>query len=377
MKIAMESWLKKALTFYRPRGFFRQIQGDLNEVSGKLLPYLTAQNESDAISMEDLESPEFDLFLLSCDPFRALYDGMEYGDALAEGNDVYVATVYALAKISRGAFLPKDVKESWDSPDGPIHISFQFDGAERTLHVDTWDGMFDFRILLQLNQLLWKTEYRFEMSPLDDILFVTVLKAQEKTDMEKDRDLSFMVLDLPRTFHPLHKLAEPLTLPEVPDAPTFYVGTLNENLDRCIGRLRLILRGETLEGHHLYQGEAHQEDFKFTGTVNKETGGIEGTLKGFINVGTEQRPYAGTWKGQMAKGHRVVTGTWQGWFVSDVEEGKDKPTKDSQIYKGQWGVLEEDFFNTKDLYIERIKAWLENVWTSKNNDDYPWLMPLV
>lgn len=375
MNLVIERWLREAITFYRPRGFFCQLQGDTNVVVSKLMPYLTTQYSGDAITMEDLESPEFDLFLLSCDPFRSLYDGMEFGDFLAPGNDAYVATVNALAKVSRGTFIPKDVKEEWETEEGPIKISFEFEGRPRTLKVDLWDGMFDFRLLLQLNQLLWKTEFRFEMAPMDDILFVTVLKAEEKTDMERERGVSFMVLDLPRSFHPVHRFAPPLELPEDPEEPTFYIGTLNENLDRCIGRLRFILRGTEAEGHHLFQGEAHQEDFNFVGTLDKETKKFTGTLSGHITVGNEMRAYEGKWRGTLAKGNRVATGSWQGWFAKDRPLGEERPEDPSLVYKGQWGLLEEDFSQTDDPYIERVRAWLENVWQSKNIDDYPWLLP--
>lgn len=375
MQTLIENWLRDAVTFYRPRGFFCQIQGDTEVVVAKLMPYLTTQYTGDTITMDDLESPEFDLFFLSCDPFRSLYDSMEFGDFLAKGNDAYVATVQALAKVSRGTFIPKDVKEEWDSPEGPIRLTFEFEGREQTLKVDLWDGMFDFRLLLQLNQLLWKTEFRFEMAPMDDILFVTVLRAEEKTDMERERGLSFMVLDLPRSFHPVHRFAPPLELPEDSEEPVFYIGTLNENLDRCVGRLRFILRGEEVEGHHLFQGEAHQEDFTFKGTFNPETSRLQGTLSGFITVGNEMREYEGKWKGELASGNRVATGSWQGWFAKDRPVGKERPEEKNLVYKGQWGLLEEDYSQSDDPYVERLRAWLEGVWESKNIDDYPWLLP--
>lgn len=375
MKVVIEDWIRSAIKFYRPRGYFCQIHGETDVVVSKLMPYLTTQYTGETITMEDLESPEFDLFFLSCDPFRTLYDGMDFGEFLAEGNDAYVATINALAKVSRGVFLPQNVQEVWEDDEGPILISFDFDGRERILKVDLWDGMFDFRLLLQLNQLLWKTEFRFEMAPLDDILFVTVLKAEEKTDMERERGLSFMVLDLPRSFHPVHRFAPPLEFPEDSEEPTFYVGTLNENLDRCIGRLRFIFRGEEVEGHHLFRGEAHQEDFNFRGTLDLASSKITGTLSGYITVGDEMRSYEGKWSGELAKGNRVATGSWQGWFAKDRPVGKELPEDPSLVYKGQWGLLEEDFSKSDDPYVERLRAWLENVWVSKNIDDYPWLLP--
>lgn len=218
----LEHWLTKAVAFYQPRGFFRQYPGDIDDVVDKLFPFLEAQNEHDEFSALDLESPEFDLFFLSLDNQRTLYDSMDFGSALVPGGKAYVATVEALARISRGVFAPSNVSERWETTDGPIVISFQLEGKERSLKVDTWDGMFDFRILLQINLLLKNTPHRFEMAPLDDILFITVLTAEEKMDLERHRNLAFMVLDLSRKFFPMHTLTAPLQLPTDPEAPTFY-----------------------------------------------------------------------------------------------------------------------------------------------------------
>jgi hypothetical protein len=372
---ALENWLIDAVEFYYPRGFFRHVKGDIDDLLEKLLPHLEAQEEEGGLTRADLETPELDLFLLSFDPMRTLYESMDYGAALGPGLNAYVDTVKALARISRNAFLPSDITESWDGPKGPIRISFTLGGQKKTLKVDTWGGMFDFRILLQLNLLLWDTPYRYEMAPMDDILFVTVLTAAEKTELERLRGLAFMVLDLPRNFLPLAPLTPPLTFPENPEQPVFYVGTLNENLDRCVGRLRLIVRGDQVEGHHLYHGDTHQEDLLFSGTLDRASGKMKGTMTGHITVASQPSPYQGEWSGQLAPGNRVATGTYQGWFLKDTPPGRGRPTQEKNLYEGQWGVLEEDSLHMGDPYIMRARLWLESVWQSRNSEDYPWLYP--
>jgi hypothetical protein len=369
----LEEWLIDAVDFYLPRGFFRQVKGTPQDLVARLLPHLEAQEEDQELTEEELDSPEFDLFFLSFDPMRTLYESMDFGAALGPGLDAYVDTVKALARISRGAFNPDQITESWDGPKGPIRISFTVEAKEKTLKVDTWGGMFDFRILLQLNLLIWDTPYRYEMAPMDDILFVTVLTAAEKTELERLRNLAFMVLDLPRNFLPLAGLTPELVFPEDPETPIFYAGTLNENLDRCVGRLRFIIRGGQVEGHHLYEGDAHQEDLAFTGALSRD-GKMEGTLRGHITVAGEPRAYEGEWKGRMVRGNRVATGVWQGWFLVDQGPHGDRPDG-KQIYKGQWGLLEEESLHLGDPYIARTRAWLEMVWASHNPDDYPWLLP--
>ena len=373
MTYTLESWLKEALAFYRPLGFFSHLKGEGPAVISALTKSLL-EVSTESITEDDLFEPEFDLFFLSLDPFRCLYSMMDFGDFLAPGNDAYVSSVEALANITRGTFKPENIKETWDGPDGPIRITFDFEGQNRELKVETWDGAFDFKILLQLNGLLAKTEYRFEMAPMDNILFVTVLKAEEKSALERERDLSFMVLNLPRMFHPLHRLTGPIPFPEDPDEPIFYVGTLNEDLDRCVGRLRFILRGEKIEGHHQYLGETHREDFTFEGTLDKTTSRAQGKLHGNITVDREMIAYEGNWKGDWVKGNRVATGTWEGWFVRDRPKDQTEPEDKSKIYTGQWALLEEDFSRSKHQYIIRIRQWLESVWDSQSSSDYPWLL---
>lgn len=369
----IEEWLEDALDFYQPLGFFSHLKGEQRAVIRALNKSLV-EISTEPITEDDLMTPEFDLFFLSLDPTRSLYSVMDFGDYLAEGNEAYVSSLEALAAISRGVFKPENITESWDTPDGPIRLHFDYADKPREIKVETWGGAFDFKILLQLNHLLAGTEYRFEMAPLDEILFVTFLKAEEKSSLERDRDLAFMVLSLPRIFEPLVKLAPPLRFPDDPDEPVFYVGTLNEHMDRCVGRLRFILRDSTLEGHHQYLGESHREDFTFSGTLNKETLKVSGKLVGHITVGMEMIAYEGVWTGHWCKGNRVATGSWEGWFVRDREEGQSKPSDDSKIYRGQWGLLEEDFSRAQHHYIKRIRAWLETVWESRTTTDYPWML---
>lgn len=369
----VEDWLFDAIEFYRPRGFFHALKDTDDELVDRLLPYIEEQQTDAELTLQELESPEFDLFLLSFDPMRTLYESLDFGSSLGPGLGAYVEVLKALARISRGSFLPTDLHEHWDGPDGPIFLRFQWAGKEHQLKVDTWGGVFDFRLLLQLNSLIWDTPYRYEMAPMDDILFVTVLTAQEKTDLERLRGLSFMVLDLPRSFLPLGALSPPLLLSEDPEIAAFYCGTLNENLDRCVGRLRFVLRGTTIEGHHRFEGDAHQEDLDFEGELDHVTGLMKGMLQGVITVGGEPRPYEGEWEARLAPGHRVITGTWRGWFVLDA--GLEGVKQERVVYRGQLGLLEEDSLTFGDPYVGRAHAWLELVWACHNPDDYPWLYP--
>lgn len=372
----LEDWLLEAIEFYRPREFFRQVPGDSEDLLERLLPHFEEQEEEQELTEDELLRPEMDLFFLSFDPLRTLYESMDFGAALGPGLEAYVHTLQALARISRGAFAPTRIRESWDSPQGPIRLDFEQAGKAHQFRVDLWDGMFDFRLLLQLNLLLWSTPYRYEMAPMDEILFVTVLTAQEKVELERHRGLSFMVLDLPRQLLPLAPLSPPLEPAMPSESPVFYVGTLNENLDRCVGRLRFIqTEGTEWEGFHRYDGETHQEELTLKGSLDPSSGRLQGQIQGQITVAGEPRPYEGEWSGQLAPGGRVATGVWKGWFLVDAALSAS-PTPDTKVYQGQWGVLEEESLRLGEPHLVRTRQWLEMVWASRSTEDYPWLLPV-
>lgn len=347
------------------------MSGTDSEVADRLTPLFVPDGaETEDV---DLAVPEFDLTLLSCDPRRALYDLLFFGDALQPKNKVYIGVVQHLAKVSRGAFKPQNIEEVWHSQEGPIELSFDLAERRHTIKVNVWGQIFDFRILLQLNRLMWDTPYRFEMVPLDDMLFVTVLKPEEKSDMERLRGLSFMVLDLPRTFHPVHRFTDPH--PPISESSHLqFVGTINEVMDRCVGRLDLDVRGLEIHGRHRYEGEDHQEVLDFIGRYIPETGAVDGYIEGNIIVQGDHRPYCGRWNGTLAPGNRIASGNWRGWFAEDSHEG-GPPKEKHLLYVGQWTALEETLTHSSKPYIRRLRAWLEEVWEARSADEYPWLLP--
>ena len=57
----IESWLRDALAYYKPLGFFSHYQGEESAVVRALHKQLV-ETSSDTITAEDLATPEFDLF---------------------------------------------------------------------------------------------------------------------------------------------------------------------------------------------------------------------------------------------------------------------------------------------------------------------------
>lgn len=370
---AFQEWILEALEFYRPRGYFKHLEDSNQLLATRVTPAIIPEGE--ATEDVDLAFPELDVSLLACDEHRALYDQLSFGNALTPKSKIYVAVMEALSKISRGAFRPRKITEEWDSPEGPIYVDFELNGQAKELRLEVLSGIFDFRILLQINRLLLETPYRFEMVPLDDMLFVTVLKAEEKSDMERIRGLSFMVLDLPRTFHPIHRFTKPHPPLGVQSKLTF-LGTINEVLDRCVGRLELSVQGLEVLGKHRYDGRDHQESLEFKGQYHPSQGKFEGKITGEIVVNGAAKEYCGTWQGTLAPGNRVATGRWRGWFASDAE-GAGEPVNKTLVYVGQWSAIEESLLMGDVHYLRRLRAWLGQVWEAKSAGDYPWILPLV
>ncbi|UUZ92359.1 hypothetical protein LJK87_44430 [Paenibacillus sp. P25] len=139
------------------------------------------------------------------DPF----DSSEYYDALAEfyvlgedkqrvwledteadvgsGNEVYVKTLKEWSSISRGAFQPSEIKESWKTEEGPIEVSFTLNGTERTIHPEYLNDFIDTGVLAEINEMIKDSGYQFVLVEIDQTVFVTVLNDSEREQIQKER----------------------------------------------------------------------------------------------------------------------------------------------------------------------------------------------
>lgn len=98
------------------------------------------------------DDPLADVYLLAADTGRVWWDDLE-ADAL-EGNGVYVDTLKAWGKISRGWFRPRQIREHWAGVEGPVTISYTSSGQRRELRPDWNDAWIDLNLVCQINRTL-------------------------------------------------------------------------------------------------------------------------------------------------------------------------------------------------------------------------------
>jgi hypothetical protein len=126
-----------------------------------------------------------ELELLGYDRDRAWFSDIEL-DVL-DGNDVYVTTLAEWARLSRGAFEPRDVEERWQGEDGPVTISFALDGREHTIEAAPQGDFLDLCVLPAINALIDGRQlelYRPDAA-LGQVAFVVALTAKEKRALEE------------------------------------------------------------------------------------------------------------------------------------------------------------------------------------------------
>ena len=100
--------------------------------------------------------------------------------------------------ISRGAFSPDNIEETWESEKGPIWVSFTLNGTQHRIHpeyLNPGPDFIDVSILRDINRLIVGTGYQFEVQDAldeDQAAFIVVLTADEKEKLERERGWRFV-----------------------------------------------------------------------------------------------------------------------------------------------------------------------------------------
>lgn len=199
-------WMIEAVRYYRGVNFFstysalsdeelaQQLSAEIQDEWGESFtvgqtgPQVVGE-WGDVIRVPD-NVPYAELTLLRADSTRVWWGDTE-ADVCA-GNQVYVETLRAWSGISRGAFLPEDIIECWESDEGPISLTFVLDGAERTLRPAYLDDWIDMEIVVPINDWIRHTGYAFEVyKAFDQTAFVVVLTQTEKQQLARERGWRF------------------------------------------------------------------------------------------------------------------------------------------------------------------------------------------
>jgi hypothetical protein len=183
-----QEWLLRSVGLFRKRGFFRDYEGMSDrELAAEL-------EETHEIELREGFDPDFelvDLELLRWDKRRVWWEDTE-ADVL-QGNNVYVEVLQRWGMISRGAFLPSDISERWQSREGPIDISFSLRGKKESINPRYLDDYIDMEIVPHINSLIADSPYRFEIYEFfDQTAFVVVLDKDEKQWLQQERGWRFM-----------------------------------------------------------------------------------------------------------------------------------------------------------------------------------------
>lgn len=182
-----EEWSLVSAKFYRDMGFFDEYASLSDNELAAELQQMTKAECGEGFNPADVFS---DLLLLSWDKNRVWWDDTEAD--VYKGNNVYVETLEEWARISRGAFLPENITETWESEQGPVWVDFTLDGTHHRLQPQYNGDWLDISIIDDINRLIRKTDYRFEVyEAFDQTAFVVVLTQGEKLELEQKRGWRF------------------------------------------------------------------------------------------------------------------------------------------------------------------------------------------
>ncbi len=176
--------LLEAVHFYRSLGFFSQY-GALPdvEVAARLSAELRKLGGSFDPAGSDAE-PE----LLSLDETRVWNSDLECD--VCEQNHVYSDIVKSIGTISRGAFAPQNISETWEADNGPIRVEFSLNGLVHTLRPKYRNDWLDTDFLFELANHFKGTGFELIIRPGDPV-YATVLTEDEKRRIRRERGSVF------------------------------------------------------------------------------------------------------------------------------------------------------------------------------------------
>ncbi|WNR45166.1 stalk domain-containing protein [Paenibacillus roseipurpureus] len=181
----------EAARYYRNFGFFEKDRAlSSQDFDNKFLAQynkLTTWNPFDSSKYYD---PYAELYLLEQDLDHVWFEDLEL--VVARGKNVYVDTLQAWSWISRGAFRPTAITETWESDKGPVTITFNLNGQKKVIHPQYYGDYLDVNILKEINEMIKGTGYQFVAVQVDQEIFISVLKAEEKLKLQQERYLDFV-----------------------------------------------------------------------------------------------------------------------------------------------------------------------------------------
>ena len=129
------------------------------------------------------DDPLLELVVASLDESRVWWGDLEAD--VGHGSEAYVMTLEQWAAISKGAFAPRDIRETWESEEGPVTVAFALDGENVELRPEYLEDWIDPRILTPINERMAESGRRFELfQAFDQSAFVMALTDRERDALE-------------------------------------------------------------------------------------------------------------------------------------------------------------------------------------------------
>jgi hypothetical protein len=174
-----EPWLVERVRAFRALDFFRA-QNALTD--DDLADYLVRLQEEKGEPFDSRDS-DFGAKILLHDDSRVWFRDMEAD--VCEENQVYAATLEELGELSRGAFDPKDIVETWESETGPIRVEFSLDGERHAFEPEYEDDWLVLDFLKILNKLLAAKGVAFVTTSWDQRAWIAAVTTAERAALKK------------------------------------------------------------------------------------------------------------------------------------------------------------------------------------------------
>ncbi|MBI3928570.1 MAG: hypothetical protein HY319_23730 [Armatimonadetes bacterium] len=367
----VRTWLTELVAFYRRFGFFGAYRKASDEDAVRQLVQLQAPRGGFEPGV-----PRADLQALRWDTTRVWTEDPSL--QITPGSRAYVKTLAEWSRISRGAFLPRGLTESWDQ--NRIWLDLAIDGEPAGFEaLDAGDNLIDLEMVKDVNNLIKHPYYRLEIIENDkQIVSIMVLTAEEKIQIERARGLPFHVHDVGQMMHALSTCFDGQSLPPNPVRRT-YVGVYKDKFERAIGKLTMTLEDTRVMGRYQSNAEDWKQDLNLTGYYDPSAGTLSGTMLGAVGVldhaaqiSWVPKSYLGTWKGNLSPGAQTMYGTWVGWFVRDRADETDQAPAQEDNFSGSFGLIDEKTLrSSRDPLLARVDQWMLKVWQAPSLIDSP------
>lgn len=227
--------LCEKISYFRDFGFFSEYGDDS---PAQILEDLRKRSSEDAdfVLFDDGgEGYQLEACFLASDTSRMW---LENPSNLLQWDHSYSAVIKQWAEISRGAFVPYDVQETWETAAGPIKITFSCNGSLQTLTPKFSGATFDMGILDRINDLISTGGIQLESVKVDsEEVIVVALTGVEKQRLHQERGWKF---------YPRYRCTEAipwLGFPGMVIAELFSDGATDAfYLGRTLGQLEAVLR---------------------------------------------------------------------------------------------------------------------------------------